>query len=323
MRKIPALLTVLGLAALSLAGCASVGSVDCTRPAAADASLQSRVDVSGTAGEPKVTLDTPMVLSKGSSWDLTEGKGTPITADDQLVVLDVALYDGTSGKRLIATPFDGDESRVFAMTQWTQTFPQFDKLLHCATPGSRVVVALPPKGITADAKTSLGLGADDSSVAVVDVKKVYLTRATGTAVFNDAHGMPTVVRAPSGQPGIIVPDADAPKQITVQTLIKGAGPALKESDSARVRYTGVPWQQNATVFDTNWDGDAVSVPVGTTPLPGFTQALKGATVGSQVLVVVPADKVAAGSASGAPTGKALVYVIDILGIDAASAAASQ
>jgi uncharacterized protein YceK len=323
VRKIPVLLTVVGLAALSLSGCASIGSVDCSRPAAADAAMQSRVDVGGAVGSaPQVSFDTPMHIDDPEVWDVETGAGTPITSDDQLVALDIALYSGTSGKGLVSTAFDGDQSRVFAMSQWVQTFPEIEKLLHCATPGSRVVLALPPSGVADEAKAQLGLTNDESSLVVVDVAKTYLTRATGSTVFNDAHNMPTVVRAPSGQPGIIVPDATAPKQITVQTLIKGDGAALKDSDTARVNYTGVPWEQSAKVFETTWGSDAASVPVGSATQPGFAEALKGQTVGSQVLVVVPADKVGTGSTS-APAGKTLVYVIDILGVDAASAATTQ
>ncbi|MFT4229068.1 MAG: FKBP-type peptidyl-prolyl cis-trans isomerase [Microbacterium sp.] len=318
MRKIPALLAALGLAALSLTGCTSVGASSCTRSAAADAQLQSRVDVSGEVGSaPVVSFDTPMHLEQSSSWEVVAGEGTPIVADDQLVVLDVALYSGSTGDALVSTAFDGDMSRTFTLTQWITSFPDFGTLLHCATPGSRVVVALPPGGVEEQTATSLGLADDESTLVVVDVGKTYLARAAGTTVFNDAHGMPTVVRAPSGQPGIILPDTEPPGDITVQTLIRGEGAVLTDSDTARVHYTGMPWETGGTVFATTWGSAPESVSVSDPVLPGFAEALQGQTVGSQVLVVVPADEVPA-DASGVPTGTALVYVIDILGTDAAA-----
>ncbi len=323
MRKIPALVTVLGLTALSLAGCVSAGAAGCSRPAEAGKGLQSQVQATGELdAEPKVVLDTPLHVEKAATWQTLEGSGTPIVSDDQLVVVDVAVYDGTTGEKLIATPFNGDLSRVFSVSQWAQTFPDFGSLMACASAGSRVLLALPPGGVAEQTAAALGLGEKDSTVAVVDVRKVYLTRATGSAVFNDAHNMPTVVRAPSGQPGIIVPEADPPEDIVVQTLIHGDGEALADDDTARVAYTGVPWQKSAEVFDTTWGDTAASVPVGAAQLPGFAEALKGQTIGSQVLVVVPADKVPFGSGANVPSDVALVYVIDILGVDAATPAAT-
>ena len=321
MRKIPALLTVLGLTALSLAGCATVGAPGCSRPPEADAGLRSQVTIAGAVGsEPEVQIDTPMHVDSAATWEVAQGEGTPVTSDDQLVAVDVALFDATTGAKLVSTAFDADQSRVFGMSQWIQTFPPFGKLLHCAAPGARVVMALPPDGVAPEAASTLGVGEGDSTVVVVDVSKTYLTRATGTTVFNDAHDMPTVVRAPNGQPGILVPEANAPTSILVQTLIRGDGAVLKDSDTARVNYTGVPWEQKGSVFDTTWGANAASVPVGKAPLPGFTEALKGQTIGSQVLVVVPADKVPADTAATVPAGKALVYVIDVLGVDAAATA---
>ncbi|MFT4219731.1 MAG: FKBP-type peptidyl-prolyl cis-trans isomerase [Microbacterium sp.] len=324
MRKIPAILTVLGVAALSLTGCGSVGASACARPAAPTDGLTSQVEATGAMGtEPSVAISAPLHVDTASTWDAVEGEGTPITADDQLVVLDIALYDGTSGEKLVATSFDGDMSRVFAMQQWIETFPDLGELLECATEGSRVYVTLPPGGVEEQAAASLQLDATSSAVLVVDVGKVYLPRATGAAVFNDARNMPTVVRAPDGQPGIIVPDADPPTDIVVQTLVRGDGEKLKDGDGARIHYTGLPWERGASVLATSWGTSPVTAPVGAASLPGFQEALAGQTVGSQVLVVVPADQVTADSVPNAPSGKALVYVIDILGIDAPTTTATQ
>ncbi len=53
---------------------------------------------------------------------------------------------------------------------------------------------------------------------------------------------------------------------------------------------------------------------------GFAQALKGQTVGSQILVVIPpslgyGDK----TTSSIPAGSTLVFVIDVLGVDTPAA----
>ncbi len=311
MRKFPALLTVLGLATLSLAGCATVGAPACTRPAPPDSALQAQFDITGDLGsKPSVSFGTPFHVDDAATWETIEGSGTPITSEDQLVALDVALYDGRTGAELVSTPFDGDPSRLFTIADWSATFPDFAALMDCAAEGSRVVLALPRDGLAPETADALGMAEGDAALAVVDVSKVFLARATGTTVFNDAHDLPTVVRAPNGQPGIIVPDAPAPSDVVVQTIIRGDGPVVTAQDAVRVNYTSVPFEVAGEVRDTTWGSAPASVVVGTDDTPGFTEALTGQTVGSQVLLVVPADEAGA--------GQAVVYVIDILGVDAAA-----
>lgn len=319
MRKFPALLTVLGLATLTLAGCTAGDVSGCTPPPHADAELQAQFDVSGEPGsDPRVSFGTPFHADVPQTWETVEGTGTRITSDDQLVALDVAVFDGMTGSKLISTPFDGDTTRTFTVAAWADTFPEIGALLSCAAEGSRVVLALPPGGVAPETAAALGLGADDSTVAVVDVSRAYLPRAEGALVFNNSHNLPSVVRAPSGQPGVIVPDTSAPGDIVVQTLIRGGGPVVGEADAVRVNYTGVPWQVGGDVFDTTWGASPAAVQVSAAQQPGFADALTGQTVGSQVLVVVPADQVVAGAAMGVPADTAVVYVIDILGVDDAA-----
>ncbi len=120
---------------------------------------------------------------------------------------------------------------------------------------------------------------------MVDLHKVYLSRATGSLVYNAALGLPTVVRAPDGRPGVIIPDNDAPEELVVQTLIKGDGAEVTGDQAAFVAYTGVNWDDH-TVIDTTWDTTPAAISFGD-DAPEFADALKGATVGSQVLVVLP------------------------------------
>jgi peptidylprolyl isomerase len=197
-----------------------------------------------------------------------------------------------------------------------QVFPEIGDALHCATEGSRVVVALPPGGVEAETAASNGLGKDDSSIAVIDLHKVYLSQADGSLVYNTGRGLPSVVRAPDGRPGVIIPDGEPPAEVAMQTLKKGAGPVVTADDSVRVHYTGVLWDDRS-VFETTWDGDPKSVTKDAEGVvPGFRKAIEGQTVGSQVMVVVPPEQGYGDKASGSvPPNSTLVYVIDILGID--------
>lgn len=275
------------------------------------------ITVKGAADEaPEVTVRAPFHTKTTESSDVEEGDGIAITDGEQLVVLDVTLVNGASGKTLVQTPYDGDLSRVFPLSRWVQTFPGFADALECATEGSRVAIALAPGDVEAQNAANLGLEEGDSAVAVVDLRKVYLPKAEGADQYNDALGMPTVVRAPDGRPGIIVPDATPPTDLVVQTLQKGDGPVVTGDDPVRVHYTGVTWADRK-VFDTTWGAEPQSV-VLDSMIPGFAEALKGATVGSQVLVVIPPDQGYGDQQQGSiPGDSTLVFVVDILGIDAA------
>jgi hypothetical protein len=320
VRKIPASLAVLGLVAVGLVGCSLPGSSACDRTDDSDASALSGVTVSGETDEaPEVELYTPFHADSAASEDVVVGEGIEITDDSQLIVMDISITSGETGENLVKTNYDGDLSRVSPVARWMEVVPGLQDVLPCATEGSRIVVALPPGGIEASTASSLELGEDDSAVAVIDIRKVYLPKAEGAIQFNVGSGLPTVVRAPDGRPGIIVPDTAPPTELVVQTLIKGAGEEVTGDAPVRVHYTGLTWA-DGTVFDTTWDAEPKSIDLDTM-LPGFAEALIGQTVGSQVLVVIPPDQAYGDQAQGQiPADSTLVFVVDILGIDQPAAA---
>ena len=318
MRKIPAALAVLGLVTVGLAGCSLLpGASDCSRPAVSDPDVMDLITVEGeTDAEPEVDVYTPLKASRLAYEDVVTGEGTAITAPNQLIVIDVSVFNGETGEPIVATAYDGDLSRVTSPSQWMQNFPGFEKALDCATDGSRIAVALSPEDMSAEVASSFGLAEDESAVAVIDVRKVYLAAADGANQFNSGFGLPSVVRAPDGRPGLIIPDGAAPDELVVQTIKKGDGAEVTGDEPVRVHYTGVVWGEDEA-FDSTWDGEAASLTLDGV-VPGFADALEGQTVGSQVLVVIPPDLGYGDQDQGAiPAGSTLVFVIDILGLDAA------
>ena len=168
------------------------------------------VTVSGELGAaPTVDLYTPFHAEESSFEDAVTGDGTPIISESQLVDADVTLISGETGEILVSTVDEDDSPLVLPVSRWTQVVPDLYDALECATEGSRVVVALPPGGVEAETAASSGLAEDESAIAVIDLHKVYLSKADGANVYNTGHGLPTVVRAPDGRPGIIVPDGAA------------------------------------------------------------------------------------------------------------------
>ncbi|MFB7885475.1 FKBP-type peptidyl-prolyl cis-trans isomerase [Microbacterium sp. NPDC056057] len=320
MRKIPVALVVLGLVTVGLAGCSLPGASasDCSRPEVSNPDVMDLITVTGdTENEPKVDLYTPVKAPELAYQDVVTGDGTAITSVNQPLVLDVALFSGTTGEKLAATPYDGDMSRVGSVAQFAN-FPGFEDALHCATEGSRVAIALSSDDLADGVAEQAGLDDGDALVAVIDLRKVYLAAADGQNQFNSGFGLPSVVRAPDGRPGLIIPDGAAPSDLTIQTIKKGDGEKVTGDQPVRVHYTGVVWGENEP-FDTTWDGEPASLTLDGV-VPGFAKALEGQTVGSQVMVVVPPEQGYGDQAQGGiPAGSTLVFVIDILGLDAVPA----
>ncbi|MBS1905290.1 MAG: hypothetical protein JST33_01735 [Actinobacteria bacterium] len=298
MRKTAAALITLGLAALALAGCSAspsfAGQACPTQPTSSG--LTNSVTVEGDFGkEPSVKLSLPTKVQKSSVDDLIVGKGTAITAKNQPFVADIALYDARTGEKIGATGFDHTTAVADVNTLAAQS-KQLGAALQCATAGSRLLVGFPA-----------GTAAQGASVAVVDVRTVFLPHAEGSLEYNDALGLPTVVRAPDGRPGIIIPDAKKPTNQVTQTLIRGDGPVVKKTDGVRVQFTSVDWDTRKVVNST-WDSQSAVI--------SGAAGIEGQRVGSQVLLVIPpAD---ASKSTGTDGNGTQAIVVDILGIDNSS-----
>lgn len=296
MRKTSAVLASLSLAVLALTGCtttASDGAAACDR--GGDDKILNVADVSGELGSaPEVTVFDPVKGAETSFADVTVGDGPAITTEFQPVVIDIAFYGGDSGKKLYQSEFNGDPSRVHSSDYWAQRAPGLADVLECATGGSRVLAVLTPEDFGPQNVEAFGLDKGENVVAVVDVLDVMPSKASGALQFNDARGLPTVVRAPDGTPGVIIPDVPAPTEITTQTLIKGDGPEVKAGDAVVTNVMGVSWDDKK-VTTNSWGAEpSIGVAV---------EQLVGATVGSQLLIVFPASE----------ASPATAIVVDILG----------
>lgn len=275
------------------------------------------IDVSGAADTaPTVHIDTPLHTADTQFDDVRAGTGNvPITTAAQMVGLDVTLYDATTGAPLAATSYDSSTTRVMPLSTWAQSFPAFKAALHCATTGARVAIAMAPGGTTAATAQSFGVGPDTSMVAVVDVRQVFLAAANGSPVYNSGFGLPSVVRAPNGRPGVIVRDNNPPAKLTVEVLKQGAGQKVTGNAPVVLHYTVVNWKSQ-TLAETTWTG-APHIVTLSTQSKGFRDAVVGQRVGSQVMAVIPPADGAQG------TTQTQIAVIDILGVTTAAAAQQQ
>ncbi|MFS0793771.1 FKBP-type peptidyl-prolyl cis-trans isomerase [Microbacterium sp. 1P10AE] len=317
MRRLPALVAVTALAGIGLVGCsASTGASGsaCAAPTS-DPRAADAVTVSGEVGtQPDVQVRSPFLPESRSVDTVVSGDGERITQPDQLVLLDLTVYNGVTGERIVGSRYDGNLTNAQPLSGWDQTFPDFSSAMLCSTEGSRLVVSMPYDSVGEQAAQGLGIPQGGSAVVVADVERVYLPAADGADQFTAGFGLPTVVRAPSGQPGVTIPDGDAPTAVSVQTLKKGDGPELTADATARVHVLGVAWNDREQ-FASTWGKAPIAAAPSKMPAE-IASALEGQTVGSQVLVVVPADQTADDQqAFRAPADTALVYVFDILGVD--------
>lgn len=298
---------------LALTGCAS------TTPDHGGSAVDA-VSVTGDLGRaPKVSMPTPIVANDTQCQELIAGDGVALQ-DGQLLKMELSIYNGSTGKLISETSYNDSDAQGLVLSD--AILPGLRKGLACATDGSRVVMVIPPAdGFGEAGNSQWGISGSDSLVVVADITHSYLARANGTPQLSQ-DGMPMVVLAPNGQPGIVMPKTAPPAEERVSVLKKGSGAVVESGDTVTVHYTGALWA-DGTIFDSSWTKNQpaqFAVGNGTTEqgqvIQGFSNALIGQTVGSQVLAVIPPSLAYGDQGAGAiPAGATLVFVIDILGVN--------
>jgi peptidylprolyl isomerase len=320
-------LAAVALASIALTGCASQdgpadgnaaasnGNVCEVTPAAepspapspseADVKAVDAIEISGPVGkEPKVTFKAPLKVSAPTFRVVDEGTGEELKEKDQVTINYVVL----AGK-------DGSQATSTWKTKQPETFElgnaQYD-LLNDQLIGQKVGTRLLMASTAMDQTIQVTM----VEVAKVEAPKEIPTRAEGTEVAPKA-GLPTVALADDGQPTVTIPkDYTAPTDLVVQPLIEGDGAKVTKDQTVTVQYAGC--LLDGTSFDSSWSrGTPTSFPLNGV-IPGWTNGIAGQKVGSQVLLVVPADQGYGDQENGAiPANSTLVFVVDILEAKAA------
>jgi peptidylprolyl isomerase len=311
-------------AAVLVSTLAACGAADeragCT-PAVPAGDASRAVNVEGAVGtQPTVTFPTPLVTDKGEVSEAVIGDGE-VLSRGEIADAQVSLYNGETGDLLTATGYqENPESRL----RRTVTADEpLGKALQCAAVGSRVVYATTVEEVYGADNPQIPLENDATIVAVFDVENAFIGRANGAPQLGQ-NGMPAVVLAPNGRPGISVPSEDPPKDLRIAVLKQGSGQKVAKGDSVVLHYTGLTWDDE-NVFDSSWE---TGIPATFTAasfeedpqggvVPGLATALIGQKVGSQVIVVIPPkDGYPEGQGPAAvPAGSTMVFVFDVLGIE--------
>lgn len=249
-------------------------------------------------GAPDVEFPTPLISDEVQRSVVAPGSGEAAEAG-ATIVYSYAYFVGETGEALTdsAAAVSSADERDLA----------FGEALECTTPGSRIVITGPAEQI--DAQYA---GNTETLVVVVDVLDVFLGKANGVNQLPQ-DGMPTVVTAVNGEPGITLTYQEAPGEARTSLIKAGGGATTAEGDQVvlNVRLWSWPAGVGSTPVLQSGDTWASGTPsvVDLSPEVITSEALyaaiEGAKVGSQLLVVIPAET---------DGGDASVFVIDILGI---------
>ncbi len=291
-------------------------SAACVTSGAASDSVQVSGDFNAT---PNVSMNAPLKVSKTQRTVVIPGTGDK-AAPGSIVNVSFTLYNGTTGATVTSTGYGAGRTSPITVDA-SQVITGLAKTLNCSQAGERVVGVIPAaEAFGSTGSSQLGIPANQVIVIVADVVSLTPTKATGDAVAPPA-GVPTVTRASDGKPTLKVPSGYTPPASTqIVTLIKGTGAVVGATDTVVIQYQGTNLA-TGKIFDQTWGASPYSGAVNGF-VPGFTNAIVGQTVGSQVLAIIaPADGYGPqGGNSSAGIGKSdtLVFVIDILATEPAA-----
>lgn len=284
------------LVSSALAGCTGVAIAGGCTPAFEPGDASNAVSATGDVGDsPSIDFPTPLIAEETQRTVLVEGEGEP-AAPGSIIRANFTYLDGASGAA-------GEETTGFFTA--SDVAKHLGEALECVTVGSRLAVVGQVGDLHPDATDEEG-----TLVVVLDIEAIYLGKANGVNQL-PLDGMPTVVTAVDGTPGIsstYVPPAEEPR---IATIKAGGGATVADDDTVVFHARSWTWSAS-TVTLGQVDSWARGTPFAFVPTlealngdESLVDAIVGAKVGSQVLVVVP-------DAEG--SGSATVYLFDILGI---------
>lgn len=116
------------------------------------------------------------------------------------------------------------------------------------------------------------------------------------------------------KPEIDAPTSPAPDELQIRDITVGDGAEAKPGDTVEVHYLGVE-HDSGEEFDASWNrGQSIEFPLNAL-IAGWQEGIPGMKVGGRRELIVP-PALAYGPAGGghALSGKTLIFVIDLLGV---------
>lgn len=295
VRYAPAVILSAAVVAATLTGCSSApASQDCLQPGKAT----DQVSVSGKLDSaPKVSIPTPLYAQYTQAETVIAGDGAELTGDE-VVSISWTLLNGRTGEKLFSTDYENPKPAV-----QSGLIPGIAEALECQTVGSRVVAAIAPEDAFGEqGNAMLDVEPKDTLIAVIDIADSFRAKADGTNLPVVEQGLPSVVRAPDGTPGLTIPNSPAPTSEKSAQLKLGKGPTVSTDDTIVAHILQASWDTQSVTSSTWSDETPKTITISDAP-EALKKALTDTTVGSQVIVVEPDGD-----------DDATIYVIDVLGI---------
>lgn len=304
-----------GVLLCTLSACSPSSNDACTPLAKENGAAVSSVKVGlGAAGTtPTATFPTPIIAPEPEVKVLKGGSGQKLLPG-MAYQAEIVVFNGKTGEQVGSTAFNGSNPVTSAVDPRAD-FGYFSSVFQCAQSGSRIVAVIPADRLIGVKGEDLTSGDSSMSLVVIaEFTQVALGKANG-AEQPLVEGLPSVKLADNGAPTVTIPATAAPADLKVAVLKKGTGPVVSATSTVIVHYTGVLWD-GGTVFDSSWSRNQTASFAVSAVIPGFSQALTGQTVGSQILAVIPPALAygVTGAGSAVPPNATLVFVVDILGI---------
>lgn len=298
----------------------SCGSEDTPEKTSEEGALAA-VSAEGAVGEDlEVSYDGEVTADEAESAVLEEGDGNQVEANST-ILMHLYIGNGTSGEQSINTYEQGKAVSV-RMSEDQLFKPVLDAVVG-QTSGSRIAVTASVEEVWGEqGQPQLKLDAADTAVFVADIVSVepveVLDAPEGEQVEPPADA-PKVIEEDGQVTGLDWSDAPkkAPKELEVITLVEGDGPEVGPQEMVTFDYFGAVWGEKKP-FDESFSREPTAFAVGVNSLiPAWDEEIPGLTRGSRVMIIAPPE-----SAYGdqdqpnIPGGSTLVFVVDVLGVDA-------
>lgn len=272
--------------------------------------------VSGSFGQ-SIKITAPKGTPSGKFVVKTVSEGTgPVVGKDDIVGFSF-VGQTWAGKTFADTYKDGGGATVDNM-HTTPMVPMFTQAMVGHKVGSRVLVVAPPAaGFGNAGYPKLGITCHDTLNLVFDITAAAHADAVVQGATQPVSAdLPKADVKVGDSASFTITDAQRnPKKLGVGVLIKGTGPVVKPGQNLIAQYTGA-LLKDGSVFDSSWKhGGATNFVIGAGQvIPGWDKGLVGQTVGSRVILSIPAaDGYGAQANQGIPANSNLVFVVDILG----------
>ena len=322
LKRLPALLGATALVSAALAGCTALPGFGGCEPTYGSGDTSSTVTADGKVGsKPDVDFPTPLIAKTPEVSVLVHGDGPQVGHTGQ-VDYAITYFDGTTGEEQQSTGYGtpGSDETPARSAVGLSDFA-ISEALTCVSVGDRIALtatyseAFPSNDGTVDESTM---------VYVIDVLASYLDRADG---FNQLpqDGLPVVVTEVDGTPAIAVGTVERPTTTRVETVKGGSGATVRDDSRvvSHLRLWGWPSSAGGDPEElaSTWGGSQQAVTLTLEDSddniipPGVRDALAGAKVGSQLLIIIPpGDDSYPTPPQGIAEDTTMIWVVDILGI---------